>query len=74
MAARLRAAGFNDLIVLGEGANANGIALGRYGSEESARRRETELKAKIQDLFEKADTAEIDPITLGAIEKHYAAK
>lgn len=27
-----------------------------------------------QDLIEDADTAEIDPITLGAIEKHYAAK
>ena len=27
-----------------------------------------------QDLIDRADTAEIDPITLGAIEKHYAAK
>ena len=46
MAARLRAAGFNDLIVLGEGANANGIALGRFGSEENARRHQAALQAR----------------------------
>ncbi|MBE2210045.1 MAG: hypothetical protein IAE66_00460 [Xanthomonadaceae bacterium] len=46
MAGRLRAAGFNDLIVLGDGASTNGIALGRFGAEENARRHQTELQAK----------------------------
>ena len=46
MAERIKAAGISDLYVMNEGADANGIALGRYGSEESARRREAELRAK----------------------------
>lgn len=46
MAERLRAAGFNDLIVLGEGEGANGIALGRFGAEENARRHQAALQAK----------------------------
>ena len=46
MAARLRAAGFNDLIVIGEGPDANGIALGRFGSEDNARRHQAALQAK----------------------------
>ena len=46
MGEKIKAAGISDWYLLNEGADANGIALGRYGSEESARRRETELKAK----------------------------
>lgn len=46
MAERLRAAGFNNLIVLGEGEGANGIALGRFGAEENARRHQAALQAK----------------------------
>ena len=46
MAERIKAAGISDWYLLNEGADANGIALGRYGSEESARRREAELRAK----------------------------
>lgn len=46
MAERIKAAGISDWYLLNEGADANGIALGRYGSEESARRRESELRAK----------------------------
>ncbi|MFK3647204.1 SPOR domain-containing protein [Lysobacter enzymogenes] len=44
-AQRIRAAGFSDLFVM-SGAEANAIALGRFRSEESARRRGDELAAK----------------------------
>ena len=46
MGEKIKAAGINDWYVMGDGAEANSIALGRYGSEEAARRREAELKAK----------------------------
>ncbi|PJK07752.1 hypothetical protein CO610_08975 [Lysobacteraceae bacterium NML95-0200] len=46
MAARLRAAGFNDLVVIKQGEQQNGIALGRFGSEENARRHQAALRAK----------------------------
>ena len=36
MADRLRQAGFSDLYVVGDGAEANSIALGRFGGEEAA--------------------------------------
>ncbi len=45
MAARLRDAGFSDQFVLGAGEDANGIALGRFGSEASARQREAAVRA-----------------------------
>lgn len=46
MTARLRAAGFNDLMVVADGEAANGIALGRFGSQENARRHQAALQAK----------------------------
>ncbi|MDO4708332.1 MAG: SPOR domain-containing protein [Pseudomonadota bacterium] len=46
MAARLREAGFNDLVVIKQGEGQNGIALGRFGSEENARRHQAALRAK----------------------------
>ena len=46
MGEKIKAAGISDWYVMNEGDAANSIALGRYGSEESARRREAELKAK----------------------------
>ena len=46
MAERLRAAGVRDLYVMNEGEDANSIALGRYGGEEAARRREADLRSK----------------------------
>lgn len=45
MAQRITAAGFNDLFVVREGAEANSIALGRYKSEDTARRRAEALTA-----------------------------
>jgi cell division protein FtsN len=45
MAQRIGAAGFEDYLVLGEGEQANGIALGRYRSREGAERRQAALKA-----------------------------
>lgn len=41
---RMRAAGIDDLLVMPEGDDANGIALGRYGSEDAARRRVSALQ------------------------------
>lgn len=46
MGEKIKAAGIKDWYVLNEGADANSIALGRYGGEEAARRREAELTAK----------------------------
>lgn len=45
MAQRIGAAGFEDYLVLGEGEQANGIALGRYRNREGAERRQATLKA-----------------------------
>lgn len=42
---RLRAAGFKDLLVVGNGAEANGIALGRFSSEDRARQHAEALRA-----------------------------
>ena len=44
-AERLRAAGFKDLLVVGNGAEANGIALGRFSSEDRARQHAEALRA-----------------------------
>jgi hypothetical protein len=45
MAGRIAAAGFDDYFIVAAGDEANSIALGRYRSEESARRREAALHA-----------------------------
>jgi hypothetical protein len=45
MVERLKAAGFDDYLIIADGDEANGIALGRYGAEGSARQRETALQA-----------------------------
>ncbi len=44
-AARIGEAGFSDYLVVRDGADANTIALGRYGSEEAAQRRTAALRA-----------------------------
>jgi hypothetical protein len=46
MGERIKAAGIRDWYVMNAGDGANSIALGRYGGEEAARRREAELRAK----------------------------
>lgn len=46
LAERIKAAGISDLYVMNAGADANSIALGRFGGEEAARRREAELRGK----------------------------
>ena len=51
VAERLRAAGVSDLYVMGDGADANSIALGRYGSEDAARRRQADLRGKGVDAI-----------------------
>lgn len=45
MAQRIGAAGFDDFLVINQGEQANGIALGRYGSREAAQRRQSALQA-----------------------------
>ena len=45
LAQRIDAAGFKDYYVIGEGATINGIALGRFGAEEAARRHQAALQA-----------------------------
>ena len=45
MADRIRAAGFDDYLIVPAGDEANSIALGRYGSERGAREREAALRA-----------------------------
>ena len=45
MAERIAAAGFSDFMIVREGTEANAIALGRYGSEDTARRRAAALTA-----------------------------
>lgn len=42
---RISAAGFSDYYIVASGDEANSISLGRYGSEESARRRQAALQA-----------------------------
>jgi hypothetical protein len=44
-AARIGEAGFSDYLVVRDGADANMIALGRYGSQEAAQRRTAALRA-----------------------------
>jgi hypothetical protein len=43
---KIKAAGINDWYIIANGSEANSIALGRYGSEESARRRQAQLTGK----------------------------
>jgi len=42
---RIKAAGFEDFLLINNGDDANGIALGRYGSEATAQRRQEALRA-----------------------------
>lgn len=44
-AARIAAAGFDDLFILNQGQEANGIALGAYGNSDAAQRRAAALRA-----------------------------
>ena len=82
MAERLRAAGISDLYVMGDaaGSEANSIALGRYGSEEAARRRQADLRGKgfsvqaeplgdvpTQAWLDARIPAGVDPASLGRI-------
>jgi cell division protein FtsN len=45
LAERMTTAGIDDLLVMSDGDQANGIALGRYRSEDTARRRQQDLQA-----------------------------
>lgn len=61
-AARLVAAGFSDLLVINDGPDTNGIALGRYGSQESATRHQAALQAA-------GFAVQLRPIGGGAVEQ-----
>ncbi len=43
---KIKATGINDWYIIANGSEANSIALGRYGSEDSARRRQAQLAEK----------------------------
>ena len=58
-AARIAAAGFADYLVLREGPQANGIALGRYGTREAAQRRLANLQAA--GFAARCDRIQADP-------------
>ena len=45
MAERIVSAGFKDYYIVPDGDEANSIALGRYGNEEAAQRRQADLQA-----------------------------
>jgi hypothetical protein len=45
VAARIDAAGFSDYLVMREGSDANGVALGRYGTRDAAQRHVAALRA-----------------------------
>lgn len=45
LAERMTSAGIEDLLIMSEGSDANGIALGRYRSEDTARRRQADLQS-----------------------------
>lgn len=69
-AQRIREAGFSDLFVM-SGAEANAIALGRFRSEESARKRGAELaakgfSAKVEALGDSAGQVWLDAASVGA--------
>ncbi len=53
---QIKAAGINDWYIIANGDEANSIALGRYGGEDSARRREAQLAAK-------GFTARVEPLS-----------
>lgn len=62
---KIKAAGFDDLLLINAGNDANGIALGRYGSLESAQRRQASLQAagfaaQLQPIGEPALPAWLD--------------
>ncbi len=42
---KIKAAGFDDFLLINTGDDANGIALGRYGSQDTAQRRQAALRA-----------------------------
>lgn len=45
LAGRMTSVGVEDLLVMSEGSEANGIALGRYRTEDTARRRQADLQS-----------------------------
>lgn len=62
---RIKAAGFDDLLLINDGNDANGITLGRYGSLASAQRRQASLQAagfaaQLQPIGEPALPAWLD--------------
>ena len=84
LAQRIGAAGFNDYLVINGGAQANGIALGRYGSREGAERRQSALKAagfeaQVQAVGEEGpgqwwlDIAAIDGVDAARLKRSAAA-
>lgn len=65
VAQRIGAAGFDDFLVISTGEQANGIALGRYRSRDSAQRRQAALQAA-------GFTAQLQPVGQAGASKWWA--
>lgn len=79
LAERMTTAGIEDLLVMSEGDDANGIALGRYRNEASARRRQTDLQtagftAQVAPLGDVATKGWIDVATGNAFDSARVAQ
>lgn len=61
LADRMTAAGLDDLLVMPTGPDRNGVALGRFGNEDAARRRQAQLQAA-------GFTAQVAPIGVTTME------
>lgn len=79
VADRIVAAGIQDLFVMPSGPDRNGVALGRFGNEAAARRREAELKtagfdAQVAPLGDVAVQGWIDVAAVPAFDAARAAR
>ena len=80
MADRMTAAGLDDLLVMPTGVDRDGVALGRFGSEASARRREAQVRAagfsgaKVEPIGDVRTQGWIDVAAVAAFDAAVAAR
>ena len=79
LADRMTAAGIDDLLVMPNGPDRNGVALGRFGSEASAKRRQAQLQgagfqAQVAPVGDVATEGWIDVGAVGAFDAARAAQ
>jgi len=80
VADRMTAAGLDDLLVMPTGVDRDGVALGRFGSEASARRREAQVRAagfsgaKVEPIGDVRTQGWIDVAAVAAFDAAVAAR